>query len=56
MMLKLTFPLGLREFIDILKVQLLIAGFIETLSDILCNPLYFQVSKELLREAKLFLS
>lgn len=56
MMLKLKFPLGLRQFIDILKVQLPAEGFIEPLSDILCNPLYFQVSKELLRGAKLFLS
>lgn len=38
MMLKLTFPLRLREFIDILKVQLPTAEFIEPLSDILCIP------------------
>lgn len=33
MILKLTFPSGMREFLDILKVQLSIAEFLEPLSD-----------------------
>lgn len=39
-MIKFTFPLGMTEFIDILKVQLPIAEFLEPVSDILCNPLF----------------
>lgn len=46
MILKLTFPSRMREFIDILKVQLPVAEFLEPFSDLLCNSLYFQVSKE----------
>lgn len=40
MILKLTFPAGMREFLDTLKVQLPIAEFLEPLSDLMQSLIF----------------
>lgn len=43
MMLKLAYLSRMLKYTDILKVP--IEEFLEALSDLLCNPLYFPISK-----------